>query len=116
MSRLTLRCWCVACSKGCCDNNWPCSDTKGRVRRFFGLAKPERPTPDQESVPALSKSRHENFREHLLHSFSILGKGGYPLVYEGLWRELVVFAQHPLLQPFHDSGLDGFDIGRAEEE
>ena len=38
------------------------------------------------------------------------------MVYEGLWRELVDFAQHSLLQPFHDSGLDGFDIGRAEEE
>src|SRR3954454_17131244 len=91
------------------------SDTKGRGRRFFGLAKPEWPAPDPGSVPALSKSRHEHFREHLLHSLSILGKGGYPLVYEGLWREPVDFAQHSLLQPFHDSGLDGFDIGQAEE-
>ena len=69
----------------------------------------------QESVPALSKSRHEHFREHFLHSLSILGKGGQPLVRKRLWREVVDFAQHSLLQPFHDSGLDGFDIGQAEE-
>src|SRR3954466_6926498 len=69
----------------------------------------------QESVPALSKSRHEHFREHFLHSLSILGKGGQPLVRKRLWRKVVDFAQHSLLQPFHDSGLDGFDIGQAEE-
>jgi hypothetical protein len=91
------------------------ADIKGGAGRLFGLAEPKRSAPDQESVPALSQSRHEHFREHLLHSLSILGKGGQPLVHKRLWREPVDFAQHSLLQPFHDHGLDGFDIGQAEK-